>query len=136
MGELSLNQFQGIHMNESPVVEDLPTLNFQLYVKNFVDRNIIGELASRNVQKYENAVRLLRYNDHFCYVNNFNAVFQQLRCFNSETFFNNFFNFGQHLTRCSERVKDFYPSNVSQIRETLFDERDFFGIKCLSQQKH
>ena len=47
-----------------------------LYDINIVDGNIIGELARRSLQKYNNTVRLLRYKNHICYVSNINAVFQ------------------------------------------------------------
>ena len=105
MDGLSPNRLQGVHMNDIPTVEDLLTLNILLYDIDIVDGNIIGELARRSVQKYENTVRLLRYNNHICYVNNINAVFQSFRCPNCETFFNRTFNLEQHLTTCSERVK-------------------------------
>ena len=86
MNGLSLNQFQGVHMNDIPTVEGLLTLNILLYDIDIVDVNIVGELARRSVQKYENTVRLLRYNNHICYVNNINAVFQSFRCPNCDTF--------------------------------------------------
>ena len=76
MDGLSDGQFQGVHMNDIPIVEDLLTLNILLYDLDIVDGNINGELARRSVQKYENTVRMLRYNNHICYVNIFNAVFQ------------------------------------------------------------
>ena len=81
-------------MKDIPIVEDLLTLNILLillYDIDFVDGNIIGELARRNVQKNENTVRPLRYNNHICYVNNINAVFQSFRCPNCDTFFNRTF---------------------------------------------
>ena len=135
MDGLSADQFQGVHMNDIPFVEALLTLNIVLYDIDIVDANIIGELARRSVQKYENTVRLLRYNNHICYVNNINAVFQAFRCPNCDTFFNRTFNLERHLTTCSERVKNFYPRNVCQIRETLFDKLDSFGINYTSEQK-
>ena len=64
MDGLSPNHFQGVHMNDIPTVEDLLTLNILLYNIDIVDGNIVGELASRSVEKYENTVRLLRYNNH------------------------------------------------------------------------
>ena len=82
----SPNQFQAVHMNDIPSVEDLLTLNILLYDIVIVDANIVGEFSRRDVQKYENTVRLLRYNNHICYVNNINAVFQSFRCTNSDTF--------------------------------------------------
>ena len=127
MDGLSADPFQGVHMNDIPFVEDLLTLNIVLYDIDFVDGNIIGELARRSVQKYEYTVRLLRYNNHICYVNNINAVFQSFRCPNCDTFFNRTFNLERHLTTCSERVKNVYPKNVYQTQETLFDKLDSFG---------
>ena len=135
MDGLSPNQFKGVHMNGIPIVKDLLTPNILLYYIDIVDGTIIGELARRSVQKYENTVRLLRYNDHICYVSNINAVFQSFRCPNCDTFFSRTFNLERHLTTCSERVKIIYPRNVYQIRETLFDKLDSFGIKYTSQLK-
>ena len=135
MDGLTPNQFQGVLMNDIPTVEDLLTLDILLYDIDNVDGNIIGELARRSMQKYNNTARLLRYNNHICYVSNINAAFQAFRCPNCATFFCRAFNLERHLTTCSERVKNVYPRNVYQIRETLFDKLDSFGIKYTSQQK-
>ena len=134
MDGLSADQFQEVHKNDIPVVEDLLTLNILLYDIDIVDGIIVGELARRSVQKYQNTVRLLRYNNHICYVNNINAVFQSLRCPNCDTFFNRPFNLERHLTTCSERVKNVYPKNVYQTQETLFDKLDSFGIEYTHEQ--
>ena len=135
MDGLSADQFQGVHMNDIPSVEDLLTLNIVLHDIDIADDNIIGELARQNLQKYNNTVRLLRYNNHICYVSNINAVFQAFRCPNCDTFFSRAINLEQQLTTCSERVRNIYPRNVNKIRETLFDKLDSFGIKFTSQQK-
>ena len=135
MDGLSLNQFQGVQMNDIPIIEDLLNLNFVLGDINIVDSNIIGELARRSLQKYNNTVRLLRYNNHICYVSKIRAVFQAFRCPNCDTFFNRTFNLERHCTTCSELVKNVFPRNLYQIRETLFDKLDSFGIKYTSQQK-
>ena len=76
MDRLRPNQFQGVHINNIPTFNDLLTLNIVLYDIDIVDGNIIGELARRSVQKYENTIRLLRCNNHICYVSSINAVFQ------------------------------------------------------------
>ena len=106
-----------------------------LYGIDIVSGNIFGKLARRSVQKYDNTVRLFRHNVHICYVSNINAVFQSFRCPNYDIFFSRTFNFERPLTTCSKRVENVYPRNVRQIRETLFDKLDSFGIKFTSQQK-
>ena len=132
MDGLSPNQFQGVQMNGIPIVEDLLTLSILLYDIDIVVGNIVG--IRRSVQKYDNTVRLLRYNNHICYVNNINAVFQAFRCPNCDTFFNRTFSLERHLTTCSERVKNVYPKNVYQTQETLFDKLDSFGIEYTYEQ--
>ena len=129
------NQFQGVHKNGIATAEDLLTLNILLYDIDIVDGNNVGELARPFLQKYENTVLLIRYNNHICYVNNINAVFQSFRCPNCDTFVNKTFNVERHLTTCSERVKTFYPRKVYQVRETLSEKLDSFGIKYTSEQK-
>ena len=105
MDGLSAEQFQGVLLDDIPFVDDLLTLNILLCDIDIVDGNINGELARRSVQKYENIVQLLRYNNHICYVNNPKAVFQPFRCPNCDLFFNRNFNLEQLLSTCSERVK-------------------------------
>ena len=122
-------------MNDILFVEKLLTLNIVLYDIDIVDGNIIGELARLNLQKYNNTVGLLRYNNHICYVSNINAVLQAFRCPYCDAFFNRTSNLERHLTTCSERVKNVYPRNAYRIRETIFDMLDSFGIKYTSQQK-
>ena len=120
-------------MNDLPTVEDLLTLNSLLYDIDILDGNIIGELARQSMQKYNNTVRMLRYNNNICYVSNINAVFQAFGFPNCDTFFSRAFILERHLTTCSERVEIVYPRNVYQIRETLFDKLDCFGINYTSK---
>ena len=51
MDGLTADQFQGVHLNDIPFVEDLLNLNILLYDIDIVDGNIIGELLRRSVQK-------------------------------------------------------------------------------------
>ena len=121
-------------MNFFLIVEDLLIFSILLYNIDTVARNIIAELARRSVQKYENTVRLLRYNNHICYVNNINAILQSFCCRNCDNFFNKTFNLERHLTTCSERMKNIYLKNVYQTQETLFEKLDSFGIEYTKEQ--
>ena len=61
-------------MNEIPMVEDLVVINLLLYGFDFVEGYIIGQFTRRSVQKHKNTIRLLRYNNHKCYVSNINET--------------------------------------------------------------
>ena len=121
-------------MNAITIVEDLLTLIILLYNIDTVDGNSIGQISRGSVQKYENTVRLLRYNNYICYVNNIDAIFQSFRCPNCDTFFNRTINRERHLTTCSERVKNVNPKNVYQTQETMFDKMGRFRIEYTNDQ--
>ena len=65
MDGLSANLFQGVHLNNIPIVENLQILNIFLYDIDFVDGNITDEFDRRSVQEYESTVMLLRFNNHY-----------------------------------------------------------------------
>ena len=134
-GEGDPPKFQGVHMTDIPKVEDLMQLNAFLYDIDFVDGELIGELCRRSIQKYEKSVKLLRYNNHICYVNNINALLKALRCTTCDTFFSKTGNLERHLVTCSDRVKHIYPKNVYELRETLFEKLDAFNIPYKNEQK-
>ena len=122
-------------MTDIPKVEEILQLNIFLYDIDLVDGVLIGELARRSFQKYEKSVKLLRYNNHICYVNNINALFKAFRCTTWETFFPKTGNLERHLVTCSDRVKHIYPQNVYELRETLFEKLDAFNIPYKKEQK-
>ena len=86
-GEGDPSKFQGVHMTDNPKVEEMLHLNISLYDIDFVDGELIAELCRRSIQKYEKSVKLLRYKNHICYVNNINALFKAFRCTTCDTFF-------------------------------------------------
>ena len=116
-------------------VEDLLQLNIFLYDIDFVDGELIGELCRRNIQTYGKTVKILRSNNHICYVNNINALFKAFRCTTCDTFFSKTGNLERHLVTCSDRVKHIYPKNVYELRETLFEKLDAFNIPSRNEQK-
>ena len=86
MERLSPSQFQGVHMNDYPILEALLWIDNLLSDIKIVEGNILRELVWRSVQKHENNVRVLRYNNPICYMSNINAVFQSFRCPHCVTF--------------------------------------------------
>ena len=134
-GEGDPSKFEGVHMTDIPKVEELMQLNIFLYDIDFVDGELIGELCRRSIQKYEKSVKLLRYNNHICYVNNINALFKAFRCITCDTFFAKTGNLERHLVTCSARVKHIYPKNVYELRKTLFEKLDAFKIPYKIEQK-
>ena len=59
-GEADPTKFQGVHMTDIPKVEEMLQLNIVLYDIDFVDGELIGELARRSIQKFKKSVKLLR----------------------------------------------------------------------------
>ena len=71
--------------------------------------------------------RTFTLQNHICYVNNTNALFKAFRCTTCDTFFSKTGNLDRHLVTCSDGVKDIYPKNVYELRETLFEKLDAFN---------
>ena len=100
-----------------------------------MDGELIGKLARRSIQKFEQSVKLLRYNNHICYVSDKNSFFKAFRCSTCDTIFSKTGNLERHLITCSEQAKHIYPMNVYQLRETLFEKLDSFNIPYRDDQK-
>ena len=107
-GEGDPSKFQGVHMTDISKVEELLQLNNFLYDVDFVDGELFGELAQRSIQKFEKSVKLLRYDNHLCYVSDMNSLFEYFRCSTCDTIFSETGNLERHLITCSERVKHIY----------------------------
>ena len=129
------SKFQGVCMDNIPSLEDIVGINNFIYDIDLIDGAMAGELARRSIKKYEKNVQLIRYNSHICYVDYIHALFKAFRCPTCDTYFQRTGKLERHLVRCSERVKHIYPENVYQLRETLFDKLDSFGIQYTDDQK-
>ena len=134
-GEADPSKFQGVHMTDIPKVEELLQLNFFLYDIDFVDGELIGELARKSIQTFEKSFKVLRYNNHICYVGDMKSFFKSFRCSTCDTIFSKTGILERHLITCSERVKHIYPKKVYQLRETLFEKLDSFNIPYREDQK-
>ena len=134
-GEGDPSNFQGVHMTDTPKVEETLQFNVFLYDIDFVEGELVGELARRNIQKFEKSVKHLRYNNHICYVSNMNSLFKFFCCSTCDTFFSKTGNLERHLITCSERVKHIYPKNVHWFRRTLFEMLVSFNIPYREDQK-
>ena len=122
-------------MTDIPKVEDLLQLNIFFYDIDSVDGELIGELCRRSIQSFEKGVKLLRYNNYICYVNNISALFKAFRCTTCDTFLSKTGNLERHLVTCSDRVKHIYPKIVYELRETLFEKLDAFNIPYTKEEK-
>ena len=114
-------QFRGVSMDNLPIIEDVVDKNIFIYDIDIEDGDFVGELARRSIGKYENTVKLLRYNNHIIYVNNIDNFFKCFRCPNCDTFFNLSQNFNKHLLRCKDRITNIYPKNVYTLRADGFN---------------
>ena len=110
-------------------------LNVFLYELDFVDGELIGEIARRRVQKFKKSVKFLRCNNHVCFVSDMNSFFKSFRCSTCDAIFSKTESLERHLVTCSEQVKHIYPKNVHQLRENLFEKLDSFNIPYREDQK-
>ena len=62
-GEADPSKFQCVHMTDVPKKEEMLQLNIFFYDIDFVDGELIEELAPWSIQKFERSVKLLRYNN-------------------------------------------------------------------------
>ena len=122
-------------MTDTPKVEKMLQLNIFLYDIDFVDGELIGELARRSIQKFEKSFKLLRYNNQICYVSDMNSFLKPFCCSTCDTIFSKTGNLERHLITCSERVKNIYAKNVYQLRENLFEKLDSFNIPYREDQQ-
>ena len=111
-GEGDVPKFQGVHSNDMPKYEDLLQLNIFLFDIDFVDGELISEVCRRSFRNFEKNIKLLRYNNHICYVNNINASFKTFRCATCDKVFSKMGNLEQHLVNSSDRAKHIYPKKV------------------------
>ena len=89
-------------MIDIPKVEEMLQLNIFLYDIDFVDEELIAEKARRGIQKFEKSVKLLRYNNHICYISDMNSIFESFRCSTCDPIFSKTGNLERHLITCSE----------------------------------
>ena len=134
-GEADPSKFHGVHVTDFPKLEEMLQLNIFLYDGDFVDGELIGELARRSIQTFEKSVKLLRYKNHICYVSDMNSFFKSFRCSTCDTIFSKTGNLEPHLITCSGRVKHIYPKNVYQLRETFCEKLDSFNTPYREDQK-
>ena len=120
--------FTGVSFDQIPIIEELIKQNIFIYDFDIEDGEIIGELVRRSVERYDENIKVLRYNNHICYVNDINKFFKKFRCPSCDVFFNHSGNFNRHLKTCKERVKNVYPRGAYSLRETLFEKLDNFSI--------
>ena len=121
-------------MTDIPKVEEMLQLKIFLGENDFVDGELIGELARRSIQKFEKSVKFLRYNNHICYVSDINCFFISFRCSTCDKIFSKTGNLERLLITCSELVRHVYPRNVCQLRETLFEKLDSFNFPYRKDQ--
>ena len=119
--------FRGVSIDHLVIVENAIKHNILIYDIDIVDGDFVGELARRSVEMYEENIKLLRYNNHICYVNDVSTFFKRFRCPSCDTFIHKAGNFNRHVKTCKNRVQHIHPKRVYTLRKTLYDKLDGFG---------
>ena len=118
----------GVSLDQIPIIENLVEKHIFIYDFAIEDGEIVGELIRRSIERFEENIKLLRYNNHICYVNDINKFFKKFRCPSCDVFSNHPGHFNRHLRTCEERRKNVYPRGVYSLKETLFQKLDNFSI--------
>ena len=105
------SKIRGVHLNDIPKFKHLFHLDFSFMIFISLTENSLVSLLVEVIRKSDKSVKLLRYNNHFCYVNNINALFKACRCRTCDTFFPKTGNLERHSVTCTERVKHIYSKN-------------------------
>ena len=117
--EGSISNFQCNQINYFPKFEDFLQPNIFLYHIDFVDGELIGEVARRRSQKYDKIVNFLRYNNQISYASNINKLYNASRFITCDTFFSKFGNLESQMFTYSKPVK-MYTQRMFNNLEKLF----------------
>ena len=120
--------FRGVSVEDLPVVEEIVQRNIFIYDFDIQEGEYVGELARRSIGRFDKTGKLLRFNNHIIHTNDIDSFFKCFRCPSCDTFFNKTDNVNKHLLRCKDRVKQIYPKNVYEFRETLFEKLEGFSF--------
>ena len=123
-------------MNENTKVEEMLQLEIFLSDIDFLDRTFIGDFASRSIEKYENSVMLLRYNNQICYLNNINAIFKAFRCSTSDKhlFFKDWLS-GTTFSYLKWTCQTYLPKERFRTKRNTPRKLDAFNIPYRDEQK-
>ena len=90
--------FRGVSAEDLPAVEEIVQRNIFIYDFDIQEVEYVGELARRNIGRYDKTVKLLRFNNHIIHTNDIDSFFKCFRCPSCNNFFN------KHLLRCKENM--------------------------------
>ena len=94
-----------------------------------------GEHVRRSIPIFEKSVELLLQNYHLCYVNSILSLVRIFVFSTCDTFFSKTDNLEILLVDGIERLERFYPKNVYELRESIFEKLDAFKIPYKNEQK-
>ena len=76
--------------------------NIFIYDFDIQEGEYVGELARRSIGRFDETVKLLRFNNHINQTNEINSFFKCFRCPSCDIFFHKSDLFNQHLLRCKD----------------------------------
>ena len=121
--------FQCVRMNDIPIVEDLVQMSIFLYDKDIVDGAMSNDwrvCKEKCRQLFQHSPTITPQQSFLLCIQNqcsFQSISLPMVC---SIYWKKTGNLERHLTTCKERVKQTFPKNVYQLRETLID-----NLNCL-----
>ena len=99
-------------VEDLPVVGEIVQKNILIYDSDIPEGEYVGELARRNIGRFDKPVKLLSFNNHIIHTNDIDSSFKCFWCPSCDTFFKRSEFLKKHFLRCKDRVKHIYPKNV------------------------
>ena len=90
-------------------VENAVNYDIFIYDIDIEEGEFVGELARRRAETCEKNINLLRYNNHICYVDDFNTFFKRFRCPSCDTYIKQTSKFNRHAKPCKHTVEHIFP---------------------------
>jgi hypothetical protein len=127
--ELPLRNFNGLYLDELPVLERLFNINVFVYeLKETEESKVNAELVRRSPYKFDDTMNLNLYMNHFSYIKDLRSNSRSYVCRNCDKLWKHLGMFHRHEKYCKGCVRYKQPGEVYHTTKTVFEELEDEGI--------